>query len=369
MKEIGGSRYIDRRKFIKYNEASTDDLCKTMHMLGFSGKDNIFLSSGRSAEKLVLDMIKDDRKMAILPAFTCETVILPFIERGYSIKYYHIDSDFKINFKFLDELIAINRPSIVLYHGIWGFNSCDGIDNIINKYQQKGIVFIEDRTFDIFNMKNYSDKVNFTIGSFRKLYVVPDGGFVFSKSIIEHHNLNEYNYELEQEKLNAYLRMYEYRVNRIGTFEYCQKRCAEAEEILENDEGFRMISPVSKKIICSSKLNEIKEKRRANYIFLYEELSNIKEIRIITPKLNENIVPYHFALCVDNKISLFEYLHRHKIYPTNPWNTFKYIENIEMNQFERELYNNCFFLEISDIYNIDDMKRMVDLIKEYFSVD
>ena len=80
-------------------------------------------------------------------------------------------------------------------------------------------------------------------------------------------------------------------------------------------------------------------------------------------------MPYHFALCVDNKISLFEYLHRYKIYPTNPWNTFKYIENIEMNQFERELYNNCFFLEISDIYNIDDMKRMVDLIKEYFSVD
>lgn len=365
MKEIGGSRYIDRIEYMKYKDALTCDLTQTMFSLGFIGKNNLFLSSGRCVEKYVLDMIEDDKKIAILPAFSCETVILPFLERGYSIRYYHIQKNLKINLELLDNLIEKYNPSVVLYHGIWGFDSCDGIDTIVQKYQGYEIVFIEDRTLDIFRMKNYSDNAQFTIGSFRKLYVVPDGGFLFSSKILDRSKINGYSKELEQAKLNAYLNMYDYRINNIGTFEHCNKLCENAEDILENADSYYEMSPASKKIICSSNLNEIKEKRRSNYTFLYENLSDVKGINIITHKLTSGIVPYHFAISVENKLDLFAYLYKHNIFPSNAWNTFEYVNDIEMNQYEAELYHNCFFLEISDIYDADDMKRMVNVIKEY----
>lgn len=365
MKEIGGSRYIDRMVYNKYSEATNDDLCKMMSELGFFGNYKKFLSSGRSAEKIVLDNISDEKKIAVLPAFTCETVILPFLERGYLIKYYHVNRDLKINLDLLDKLIEKYSPTVVLYHGIWGFDSCDGIDLIVRKYQEKGTIFIEDRTFDIFRMKNYSDNVDFTICSFRKLYVVPDGGLVFSKRKLKKCELNGHNLGLEKAKLTAYMGMYDYRVNQIGEFELCKRMCAEAEEILENDDEYHEMTSASRKIVCSAPLNEIIEKRRANYVFLYENLSDVKGVNIITPKLLDGIVPYHFALSVENKKDLFEYLHRYNIFPSNAWNTCEYVSDIEMNQFERELYNNCFFLEISEIYTVDDMKRMVNIIKGY----
>lgn len=367
MKEIGGSRYVDINEYKNYKEASVYDLWHAMLKFGFNKKHYIYLSSGRCAEKYVLDHINDEKKIAILPAFTCETVILPFIERGYFIQYYHIRQNLSIDLNGLDRLIEKYNPSVVLYHGIWGFDSCKGIDKVVQKYHDTATIFIEDRTLDLFRETNYSNNVQYTIGSFRKFYVVPDGGFVYSNETLNSGGLNEYSFELEQKKLRAYQKMYDYRINQIGSLEECNKLCGEAECIIENDDYYREMSPASRKIICSFKLEEMIEKRRQNYAYLYDELSIMKELCIITPKLTEGVVPYHFAITVENKKNLFDFLHNNNIFPSNTWNTYEYISDIELTHYEWELYHKCFFLEISDMYSLDDMKNIVVNIKKILS--
>ena len=48
-----------------------------------------YVSTCRSAIGITLDMFPDTAKIALLPAFTCESVLVSFLDRGYEVYPYY----------------------------------------------------------------------------------------------------------------------------------------------------------------------------------------------------------------------------------------------------------------------------------------
>ena len=75
-----------------------------------------YVSTCRSAIGITLDMFPDTAKIALLPAFTCESVLVSFLDRGYEVYPYPIRKDLTIDWEYFQEAVAIRKPSVVLVH-------------------------------------------------------------------------------------------------------------------------------------------------------------------------------------------------------------------------------------------------------------
>ena len=81
-KEIGSEFWID--------QVPTEYKSGLPQWVGKFG--NIVLtSSGRGAISLMLE--KTRKKTALLPAYTCDSMILPFIAQGYDCRFYDVNRD------------------------------------------------------------------------------------------------------------------------------------------------------------------------------------------------------------------------------------------------------------------------------------
>ena len=80
MKEIGSSFWLSHGE----KNSSTID-CRVFNT---DYEDSVFTTSGRGAMSLILSELKAECKRVLLPSFTCESVIEPFIKHGYEVFYY-----------------------------------------------------------------------------------------------------------------------------------------------------------------------------------------------------------------------------------------------------------------------------------------
>jgi hypothetical protein len=114
-KEIGSNFWLNRCDELKTKEISLD-------FLQLNIRDVAFLSTGRSAISFVLEYIElpVHKKVALLPPFTCHTVIEPFINAGYKVFYYRIDKNLTCSRQYFLEDIEKYQPSVVLVHGYFG---------------------------------------------------------------------------------------------------------------------------------------------------------------------------------------------------------------------------------------------------------
>lgn len=143
-KEIGSNFDLNLKKIMN------DEPKSSIRLEKLKGSDMVFLSTGRGAEGFVLDAIQaripEIKKIALVPPFTCDTVLVPFLERKYKIVTYPIKETLDIDIEKFEETLTISRAQVVLIHRYFGFNTLKGFDDIIEKYSQKGVVFIEDIT-------------------------------------------------------------------------------------------------------------------------------------------------------------------------------------------------------------------------------
>ena len=96
MKEIGSEFWLEN---IQNNDNNLDYLN--------IGKDYKLLMSGRTAIDYIINDITDNKKIVYMPNYCCESMVQPFIDNGYSIRYYNVD--------------AINNKYNHLYHQFSSF--------------------------------------------------------------------------------------------------------------------------------------------------------------------------------------------------------------------------------------------------------
>ena len=111
LREIGSNFWLNP------NETLMDAPLDTPLQFNCKGEDYVWLSTGRSAIKYVIQTIEKRcptvKKIAVLPSFTCDTVFEPFLEAGYQVFYYPVKIDLTTTSKMIRQVVneQIGRAS------------------------------------------------------------------------------------------------------------------------------------------------------------------------------------------------------------------------------------------------------------------
>ena len=354
IKEIGSFYWLSESEYKKLQD-SVDDK-------GLFDDPSILLSTGRSAIKEVLKQVNLKRKVALAPSFTCHSVIQPFLEEGFQVFPYPVNMDLSVDPKLFEDCVAVNQPSVILMHSYFGFDTLNGIKELVHKIQKQSIVFIEDFTHSLLSTFE-TVGADFNLGSIRKWYPIPDGAFVKGVSL-EQPIIDDS--ELVDAKMKALLDKGKYMED--GSFEkdVFMKEARDAEMVLDSRVDTFAMSKLSKLIVSNCEKDSIIKKRRANYRALLDHLKDNDTFTVLFKELKETEVPYMFPILVKRNRQAFQkYLAEHSIYATIIWACPEELQG-KVNADGQLIYNQILCIPIDQMYDNDDMQRIVFTINKYF---
>jgi dTDP-4-amino-4,6-dideoxygalactose transaminase len=325
----------------------------------------LYTSSGRGAISLLLGQIESGHGRALLPLYTCESVIMPFLKKGYAVHFYDINIDLTVNEENFMESVERYKPEVVLLHAYFGF---DALHDLRVKYQglrEKNIIVIEDITHSLFG-KFEKTGADYYLASFRKWFSLPDGGLAISIQNKIKADKVPIHEELVKLNVRAIRMKYEYTQSldaRLKT-QY-RKLFYSTEELLNNDCGFYAMSKIAKTILGQMDFNHLRAARRSNFLFLLDKL---KKNRLMTPVFNQlpdDVVPLYFPVYVNgDRVKLRAFLAENEIYAPIHWEIPSECAK-QLTKKTKNIYEHILSLPCDQRYANEDMERIINRLSVY----
>lgn len=360
-REIGSNFWVDPAQDV-VPVRSFDPACMSIH-----GSDLAATSSGRGALALILETIAQrfpgQEKRALLPSFTCHTVIAPFLAADYSIEYLPVDEDLRTQPAHLEAAIRRTGPTVVLLHRYFGFDTLPGAAQVVREAERQGVAVIEDRTQCLYSGIAPLPS-SFCMGSLRKWAGLPDGGFAVCCDGRLSMHPDGYDKDLEQAKLAASYAKYRYLFENIGEKSAFLDLYRRAEGILDQETAVYAISPAAVGIQTSLDLSALSRHRRENYQILLDGMRGCQWLRPIFPELPEDAVPLYLPVAVRGDRGDFQrYLADASIYAPIVWPRPDMLPPVckEAETFYQQLL--C--IPVDQRYGPDDMGRIINTIKMF----
>lgn len=329
------------------------------------GSDAVFVSTGRGAESLILDEIRTRRpsaeKVALIPPYTCETVIAPFLKHGYALRAYSVGEDLRATPEMLSRDIEESDASVVLLHSFFGFDSLPDCEEVILRYASDDVVFIEDKTQSLFSSFPTLPAAYVT-GSLRKWAGMPDGGYAVRRDGHFSVRPTEYDRDLTKAKMNASFLKYRYLFQSIGEKAAFLDEYRVAEDILDAQSQYYAISPASEAAFLDLNIPELRRKRKENYQTVFDGIRNLNGVTPVCGELTEDVTPLYFLLLTENREKLQEQLRQADIFAPVVWPKSELLPKICAEA--ETLYRHALCIPIDQRYDTDDMERVVERIKE-----
>ena len=332
-------------------------------IFGYKGSDYAWLSTGRSATRLVLQTIEernpDVKKVALIPPFTCYTVIDPFIDFGYEIHTLPLSLDLKTTPEEILQKVEQTGTGVLLVHRYYGFDTLPGFNDIVETLRNKGVVVIEDCTQCLYSDCPVSD-ADYFVGSIRKWCGVPDGGFAICRDgRFEQKPIYSDEKMVEAKRIASELK-YQFLFEGKGDKLTFKAKYREAEELLDNQKGYYSIGELSARIQAELDVDELKHKRRENYAVLLKGFQNVAGLSILFKDLPDLITPLYFPILVDNRVQWQNLLADNDIYAPVVWPKADHCPDIDDNS--QTIYDKILCVPIDQRYGTDDMERIVEVI-------
>ncbi len=356
-KEIGSNFWLTP------DEIKSEGAVESPSLFGINGSDFVWLSSGRSAIAMAIEDILNKNphfpKTVCLPSFTCSSVYEPFYRQGFKVKTYSLDKNLQVISTELIEQIRNTEAKVVLIHRYFGFDTIPDFDKTVEHLHNEGIIVIEDVTQCLYSGFDHSE-ADYCLGSIRKWCGVPDGGFIITKKGSFQYKPKKHNERCETLKVEASLKKYYYITENKGSKNEFLKLYSEAETALGDVNQYYAISPVSESVQANLDIQDLKEKRRSNYLTLLNALKHCVDVKPVFTSLPENVVPLYFPVRCDNRSKVQTALREADIYAPVVWP--KEDDCPETSGAADDLYGNLLCLPIDQRYDADDMARMADVI-------
>jgi dTDP-4-amino-4,6-dideoxygalactose transaminase len=333
-------------------------------IFGYRGSNYVWMSTGRSALTLVIKTIEERNpkvnKIVCLPPFTCHTVFEPFIEAGYKIVTFSIGKDLVTDGVEIVRCALKHNAGIVLFHRYFGFDTVYGLDKTITELRSHGIITIEDTTQSLYSTFAPSP-ADCYVASIRKWCEVPDGGFAVCREGNFHIRPYEADHKLGSAKIEASLLKYDWIVNGRGEKETFLNKYREAEDILNAQDRFYSINPLSLAIQSRLDINRLKERRRENYKILLNGILGIKGIKPVFENLDNGIVPLYFPIFCESRKFVQSLLVRNNIFAPIVWPKAENCPAIDQNA--EFIYDHILCIPIDQRYDSDDIARIINVLK------
>ena len=304
----------------------------------FPHRDGILLNTGRNALEYILRSI-GHVKGVYLPYYTCEVVLEPLIKLNIPYTYYHINAYFEI-----DDDINLREGEYIIVNNYFGIKDAY-IEDLAIKFGNQLIVDCAQAFFakPIHGIKSFY--------SARKYVGVADGGIAYLGNSLnvqilveEVENTSEHDsHLLKRKKFGAEAGFKDYQEN---------------ETKLDN-QPLRWMSDTTKEILNHIDYGKVVTKRRENYKFLHDALS--EENTLDLPDYDSFICPmvYPFIAKTDNKLR--KALIDNKVYVAKYWPNIHPSETFET---EYGLVNGLLPLPCDQRYGKHEMERIKMIINK-----
>ena len=360
LSEIGSNFWINP------NEELKDLPLGTPEQFGCKGNDYVWLSTGRSAISYAIKTIEERnpqlKKSAVIPPFTCHTVIEPFLKAGYEVHYYPFNEKMEASSDKILRCANEYDAAIVLYHKYYGFDTLPDINELCAALRKQNRFTIEDCTQCLYSSQEKSD-ADFFVGSIRKWQGTPDGGFAVCRDGVFHNKPEQTDVPLEQAKIKASFAKYKFLFDHEGDKPTFLQLYREAEDVLIEQEGFHAISPTAHKMQSNLDVDFLQNRRRRNFQTLLSGLVGSDEVSPMFNKLDEGVVPLYFPVLTKDRGAIQEFLRQHSIFAPVVWPKADCLG--EVCEEAEYLYQHLLCIPVDQRYDVDDMKRIIETINNY----
>ncbi len=325
----------------------------------------ILTSSGRGAIKHLLNNLNVE-KVALLPNFTCHSVVTPFIDKGYQVYFYRIKEDLTIDLNDLLEAVKKHSPKILYLQDYFGFDTLSNLTHYYKQFQSQNITIVKDVTHSWLGDFNV-DNADYYIASLHKWFEIPDGGMVASSK----HSILDLDSNHEQKELiDLFVKLYRLKNKYFATGNEEIKSMyrpilPKIGDVFDNDKNIYSISKLSRNVISMTNFENIKNKRRDNYSTLLKGLKDSEILKPVFDNLDEDVTPLYFTIYINGeRRDLQNMLADNDIYCPVIWPTPKIIADFynddSLSHFERILSIPC-----DQRYDQSDMMRIIECIRKY----
>ena len=325
-----------------------------------------FYMSGRSAlNAIIMDAkSKYSIRRALLPSYCCDSIIIPFIKNDIPVRFYDVflDDDRKLSM----HIPKAEEDELLFFMHFFGAK--------ISRLRMDGEIqdwaaVIEDQTHSFFSGFKSEINPHYTFVSFRKWFAV--SGIAMAKN--EAGDLPETektNQEYNTLRNQAFLEKSRYINGEHFNKDFFLDMFRKAEEILDEDCSCYAPDPKDYQRLAKSIRNQEQmiAARRANATVLTREIENIEQLSVIVDFDMEKDCPMFVPIVemTGHRTELRNYLIKNEVYCPVHWPTSSYHK--ELNDGVKSIYENELSLVCDQRYTPDDMKRIVRLINEFYSV-
>lgn len=334
----------------------------------YGKKNQCYTASGREAIELALISLEREKpelaKRCLMPAYMCDSVFLPFLHRGWELVFYSVDRELETAGEEIFRLALEHDPGLVFVHPYYGTDTCRGLRRQLSALRRSGVMIMEDVT-QAYYLKEAGQGADFVVGSLRKWYAVPDGGFVASDLPIAEEDLLD-GEAYAEERLAPLVQKWEYLQAQELPEEERQKRKAafytknrDLESALDRYEGVRRLSRLSARLLSQADEEAAKQRRAENYSYLYERTASMKRLWPILMKEDE--APLYFPVYVKERDELQQFLGERGIYAPVLWPVGE-LNRDELRGDEAYIYEHMLALPIDQRYDVSQMEQIVQTL-------
>ena len=343
----------------------------------YGKKQRCFTVSGREAIELALISLErekpDTPKCCLMPSYMCDSVFLPFLHRGWELVFYSVDRDFETAGEEIFRLALEHDPGLIFIHPYYGADTCAGIRGQLAALRRNGVLVMEDVTQSYY-LEEAGKNADFVVGSLRKWYAVPDGGFVVSDLPLAEDAL-EPGEAYARERLVPLFQKWEYlreKERRPGgaltagwlprKAEYLKKNRS-LECALDCYRGVRRISRISVEILAKTDEEDARRRRAENYQALYDRICGMKRLWPILRK-EEAQAPLYLPVYVKERDGLQRFLSERGIYAPVLWPVGE--ENRDfLGRDETYIFEHMLALPIDQRYGTAEMEQIAEVLALY----
>lgn len=315
----------------------------------------------REALSVIAQIERHEESKVLIPSYTCDTVITPFLEAEWNCRYYPINKDLSINIEKTKTIIESENFNLFIVHPYFGMDLSEQELDLVSYAKEKGCKIIVDLTQCIFS-DQHIEEADYYVGSYRKWYQVPDGGYLWTKKTVDIEDPTSNDYFVSLQTDSMYLRGEYFKNNDEHIKQISIRLNKIAVESVDFDIKPHKMADISIRLMEEIDMSNVQTQRLFNYKYLLKNINN-KNIKLLNNNMNRvTTAPLYFIIYTKNRKEIQAKLCSEHIYAPIIWPI--YYKEVLIDDTTKEIYDETLAIPIDQRYNEKDMARIVNILNQ-----